>query len=222
MATANDIITVALRLLGVVASGEAIPADQARDGLAALNALLDSLPSNGVGCPLSPVNVSRDYATGGNEALFLPVGGVTITLPAAPMDGMRVQVIDVGAAFGSAPVKIVPTGRLMDGQAAPVSLAAAGTNRTWMYRADLGDWRSMGALTATNPVPYPSRFDEGLAAMLAIRLAPTYGMGVPDAVALMARDGQQAMAAAYTQLGAPASLDHGLRLMFSTRSRRLF
>lgn len=222
MATANDIIARALKLLGVGADGEPISASDAVDGLVALNALLDSLPANGVGSPLTPINVSEGHDSSGNEALFVASGGVRITLPEMPIDGMRVQVVDVGGAFGVAPVTLERNGRLLEGAANNATLSDVGLNRTWLYRADLGDWRRIGSLTATAQIPYPSRFDEAIAAQLAAKLAPTYSVPVTGDLAEMIASGRQAMAAAYTQLGAPASLDNGLRLMFSTRSRRLF
>jgi hypothetical protein len=51
MATANDIVSRALRLLGVIASGETIEASTGADALAVLNALLAEMHEAGIGLP---------------------------------------------------------------------------------------------------------------------------------------------------------------------------
>lgn len=48
MATARDVVVTALRLLGAVASGEEPTADEARDGLVALNHMLHAWKARGV------------------------------------------------------------------------------------------------------------------------------------------------------------------------------
>ena len=48
MATANDVITGALRLIGAVAAGEAVTAEEAADGLTALNSMMHGLAHEGV------------------------------------------------------------------------------------------------------------------------------------------------------------------------------
>ena len=48
MATARDLVTAALRLIGALASGEEPEAAEARDGLAALNRMLHGWKARGV------------------------------------------------------------------------------------------------------------------------------------------------------------------------------
>lgn len=67
MATANDIITGALRLLGVVASGEAYPADQAADGLTALNQMIAALKTDGIDMGLSPLTLAATVGVPDDE-----------------------------------------------------------------------------------------------------------------------------------------------------------
>lgn len=51
MATANTIVSRALRLLGVIASGETIEASIGADALSVLNALLAEMHEAGIGLP---------------------------------------------------------------------------------------------------------------------------------------------------------------------------
>lgn len=51
MATANEIVSRALRLLGVIASGETIEASTGADALSVLNALLAEMHEAGIGLP---------------------------------------------------------------------------------------------------------------------------------------------------------------------------
>jgi hypothetical protein len=48
MATANDVVKSALRLLGVIGAAEAPSADMAQDGLEALNDLMHAFAANGI------------------------------------------------------------------------------------------------------------------------------------------------------------------------------
>lgn len=49
MATARDVISAALRLLSVTPSGQAPSAEDASDGLTALNSMMSAFPSMGIG-----------------------------------------------------------------------------------------------------------------------------------------------------------------------------
>lgn len=75
MATARDIITGAARLLGVLRKGEALDADEAADGLSALNALIASWSSGALmglsrtRDALTLVTASATYAIGTGQTL---------------------------------------------------------------------------------------------------------------------------------------------------------
>jgi hypothetical protein len=49
-------------------------------------------------------------------------------------------------------------------------------NKTWLFRADLGDWVLLNPLVETDTNPYPTEFDQFFAMMLALRLAPRSGV----------------------------------------------
>ncbi|CAO3372888.1 hypothetical protein [Azospirillum argentinense] len=100
MATANDIITGALRLLTVIASGEAVPADQAKDGLTALNQMIAGLKMDGIDLGLSTLTQAAVVAVLDEEVKAL----------------RYLLAVDLAPEFGMAPPLIVAqqaeTGRI--------------------------------------------------------------------------------------------------------------
>lgn len=56
MATANDVITRALRMIGVLAAGEAASAEDAADALGALNDMLRDWEADGVSLGFAPLS----------------------------------------------------------------------------------------------------------------------------------------------------------------------
>jgi hypothetical protein len=68
--TALDIIKRALRLIGIVASGESVASDEAQDGLMSLNAMIDSWKAQGIDC--YPNSSTMVYML--NDCLSVPPG----------------------------------------------------------------------------------------------------------------------------------------------------
>lgn len=194
MTTANDIINRALLMLGVRAAGETVSAEEAQDGFTAFVAMVGELLP-----PLLDVSVTQDFECRGGESLKVgsTVSSITITLPDAPRDGMRVQVTDVDAAFASRPVTVARNGRLLEGAAANQTLSTNGASVTWMYRGDTGSWERSAPLTLAGTLPYPTEFDQALAAVLACRIAPEYGREPTPRLLVMGDTGERQLRARY-------------------------
>jgi len=192
MATAADCIKLALRKLRVIGQGENPSSAQQTDALLELNHLLRDWSENGVSWPYVNEAITGSYEVSAKyPSLRLQClnGGITVTLPDPDNreipDGMRLQIVDVTGAFASSPVTLARNGWELEGAAANLTLNTAGLVRTWVFRADLGDWRRLADLGTSDLLPYPTDFDYGIALILAQRLEGEYGqpLGPSDAKA---------------------------------------
>lgn len=191
MATAADCIKLALRKLRVVGQGQNPSSAQQADALVELNHMLREWAENGASYPIINRRISASYQVeSGYPAIRLQceVGGLTITLPEGansfPVpDGMRVAIVDVGGNFAASPATLARNGWKIAGTAGNVTLNTASLSRTYMFRADLGDWRQVTDLSVSDSLPFPTEFDYGIALMLARRLEGEYGqpLGPNDA-----------------------------------------
>lgn len=88
MATANELVSRSLRLLGVIASGETIEASVGQDALSVLNGLLAELYEAGIGLPQYSVGALSD----------------TLTLDAADLEAVAYQLgIRIAPEYGLMP-----------------------------------------------------------------------------------------------------------------------
>ena len=87
--------------------------------------------------------------------------------------------------FSTAPVTLHGNGRRIEGASQLVGLPENGGvpatlhGRSWLYRADLGDWIRLEVLGTDSRVPLPPEFEDLLVCGLALRLAPRFGT-TPD------------------------------------------
>lgn len=110
-----------------------------------------------------------------NSMLVLNLSGAdTIYLPVNPSDGARIAVQDLGGNLATYNVTLDGNGRLVEG-ARTLPLADNSLNRTWFYRADLGDWKRVTTLAVTDEMPFPVEFDDMFIILLAMRLNPRFG-----------------------------------------------
>lgn len=104
----------------------------------------------------------------------------TVYFPLDPQDGARIAYADVGS---SAALTLNGNGRLIDGEEEITGSPPAEGNRTWLYRADLGNWIQLkNPLAADDEVPLPPEFDDLLVTGLAIRLGPRFGVKIDDTI----------------------------------------
>lgn len=199
MTTCRTIITRAEEALAVVGNNRNLRPSDAAMALELLNTIVEGVFGAGVGGGLTDdeitsaetVAVDTRAIVSGHSAAF------TITLPESPRDGSRFQLVDAGAGFTARPVTVARNGRLLEGAAANITANTNGFNRTWFYRADLGDWKRLTALAINDTFPFPASVEQTFALMLAFELAPSFRVSFsPEAGAALQR-GMSSLRAKY-------------------------
>lgn len=139
-------------------------------------------------------------------------GAVTSTVyfPSNPQDGSRMAVVQGSGAGDSGVAGAVLTlngnGRFID-NAATVTFIAGNPLTTptapkaWIYRADLGQWKTCVDLTAPDEMPFPADLDDFFICGLAIRLAPRYTKVSGASTVKGAVDSLKRLKARYRQAG---------------------
>jgi hypothetical protein len=200
VATANDIIRRALRLIGATATGEAPSADEAADALSALNAMLAEIPGQ-----LRPVTATEAYqALPGDDMAVVAASAITITLPDDPADGCRVRIADGNGTFATYNVTINRNDRLIAGAAANATLNTNGTVRTYEYRQDQASWIVVPAsYVLADEIQLPALLNDALAYMLAFRIAPEFSAGISAVVGAQAPQAERRLKARYMMPSQP-------------------
>lgn len=201
MATVRELIAGSLRLLGVIQSGEGIPAEEAQDGLTVLNELLDEW--NATGLAIHQVSEANYSVTIGQGTYLL---GATETAPnwtgprpskivaagwvvgtqerplqiITPQDWQSVTLKNLA---GSIPVGIYPAGSM-----------PSETIYVWPVPSSAGSvklytWKPLASFaTVDDAVSLPPGYLKALRFNLAVALAPEYGIQVQPAVAMGAQE----------------------------------
>mgnify|MGYP006908235510 CR=1 FL=1 len=215
MSTCLDIVTRALVKCRVLGAGRTPKAQDAADGLSALQELVDHLSGYGAAHPWldeyedGAVTVTRDQP-GYRLHAKTSVAAFTITLPECPRDGARFGVIDADATFNTKNLTIDSDGVLFDatltnageptgGSRSTTVLSTQNLRRSWMYRADLGAWIRISDLTLAGAFPYPAEFDRSWRYMLAVELASDYGVELERPDYITAQHGFSRLAARYVE-----------------------
>lgn len=189
MSTAQQIINRALRVLGVLATGETASSDDSADALTALNQMIQSLSLQGLAsyrCPLETFNLvvgQTSYTVGPSGA------ALTTTRPLKILDGyVRLNGIDYPVELVDAPVydsyaKKDVTSNLPDRVFYDPTL----TNGTFYFypqpsQANAFYFRSWKVLESfaslSEDVDLPQGYDRMLTYMLARELSAEYGKPV--------------------------------------------
>lgn len=168
MTIRTAIIQRAKRMLNEIGVAEDLDPDEAAEAMTAFQAMLLSTVSIGMGGPLTPVLISADYTAGEDEEITDTSGTATITKPTTitESDG-EVRAPRNGAA---------------------IQINKASGAEVWLYVAYLASWKRLTGLTQNDASPLGPAHDEGLAAMLAVRIAGP-NTAIPVNVALMAEKG---------------------------------
>lgn len=172
MTTVRDTLTRAIRMTGARPLGDDPEAAELDVGLDALQAMLDSLVA--LGGPLTDVLISANYTAGENERITKTAGTETVTRPTT--------VIDSKTGASRAP----RNGAVIE---------VCGTSpTTHVYCAQLASWMPIKALTLDSDQPFGPEHDEGLAAMVAVRVGPDLQQpNIPQWVVAMAEQGRRTL-----------------------------
>lgn len=214
MTLVSDIIFSAYRDANNVSiNGTLSPAEQAQ-GLQRLQSLVASIFGNEIGenlndWPLGNYGLDPQYPIEADaECLVRPQinsrliataeEAKTVYLPEWPSDGARMALIDPYARLSTYPVTLDGNGRTIDG--APTLLAdTASFSRTWLFRADLGNWVRVDDLDSFSQMPFPIEFDDYFILTLAMRINPTFGRSISPESGTRLRQQQQQLYARYAQ-----------------------
>lgn len=184
MATAQNTIKTALRKIRVIGRGGNPNSAQSADALTELNALLNEMI--GFGSSLQWVSAYTDTSVcvgvsyPAQRVLCRAASAITITLPlgttCCPIpDGFKLGVVDVAGTAAAHNITIGRNGWNIDAAQTDATISTNGGSKLYMFRAELGDWKSIADLALGDPLPFPTEFDLGVALMLANRLSGEYG-----------------------------------------------
>ena len=191
MTTLQDIIDDGYRELNLTAVGKSPTTAQTTEALKLLNQIYRFAIGGAAGeflynWPLGNYGRSNnDLIQATSQQLRNPPANIrlvavnesamTVYLPPRPSDGARVGMIDPHSRLASYPVTLDANGMTIEGSN-DLLLNTNATNKTWLFRADLGDWVLLDDLIATDTNPFPVEFDQYFSLMLSLRLSPRSGV----------------------------------------------
>lgn len=208
--TCRDLINRSLRKLFVVASGRNATGSQAQDALDALLSLYKEFVGQGVFGRLNPVIITATtYSARENERVVCNnAAGVTVTLP----DTITVNLLrenpyyvsydDIGSTAGGYdygrgyPTEVIPRPP-RDGSVITVTDMFSTLDLTWIYDAPPARWISIDNLGLSDNAPLTGRYANGLAAILAVRLASEYAVTPTQFVVSEANLGRSQLSSRY-------------------------
>lgn len=220
MTLTSEIIVSALREPNTIGRTATPSASQVAEALGRLNALVSSTYGYEVGrklidWPVGQEGISaQDRTAWSADHWSYPPNNVrliaastepqTIYLHPHPSDGARIALVDPASRLAAAPVTLDGNGRTIEGSATSVQ-STDDTNRTWFYRADLGEWVVLSTLTGADPeeFPFPAEFDDYFITMLAARLNPRYGRSLSEASTAALARSLDILRSRYTQAEEP-------------------
>ena len=88
-----------------------------------------------------------------------------------------------------------------------------GLFQEWFYRADLGQWVKLSALTEIDNLPFPDEFESFFILLLAMRLNPRYGRSMDEQSAAIFKQGRTSFVARYLQ-SMPLEIDDSISWPF--------
>lgn len=190
MTLTSDIITDAYRESNLIAIGATPNAAQVAEGLRRLNVIVSGVYGYEVGEPLNDWPIGKqglvDEIVWERPSWQYPPSNVrfiaasnepeTVYLNPNPADGARVALIDPLSRLATYPITLDGNGRAIEGSAS-VTLNTDDLVRTWLYRAEIGQWLRLSDLDGAidEEFPFPKEFDDFFTTRLAMRLNPRYG-----------------------------------------------
>lgn len=190
MALASAIITAAYREGNLLSINASPTTAQQTEGLDRLNALLSATIGFDAGRSLRDLPIGGEYDATPSE--YAPedvrlitnlTAAQTIKLHPHPYDGQRIAIADAGNNLATYNLTLDGNGRRIEA-ASTVTLNTNNLTREWIYRADLGEWKRLSTLTASDSLPFPTDFDDYFIILLAMRLNPRYGQELQQGSAI--------------------------------------
>lgn len=203
--TCRDIARRALRKLSRIPAGQDVGGSDAVDALETLQAIYMEFAGNGLFGRLNDVVVTQDtYIPREQDRVNCQnPDGVAITLPVLidPKNYTNFPYQNFGSSwdglgfgydygFGSALCYPRPP---LDGACIAIVDLYSDTHQTWVYDSGTARWIELEKLNLTDAAPLASRYSDGIACILASRLAPEYAIPVPTEVSSGAARGIYAM-----------------------------
>lgn len=207
-ATARRTITLALRrYCRVIGLGQAPSSAQAEEALGMLNDFLNQLVGNGGSLPFQDVPVASGYAIpnktwpalrmvcqhGAPISLTLPTGSARDPIP----DGFRLGVVDASGAAATNNITLARNGWKIAGLASNYVINTNNASPIFMFRGDLGDWKLAADLGLDDDLPFPSTFDQGMAAIMGDLLCGGYGRELSRSDYAFAEEARSSLRAKY-------------------------
>lgn len=188
----------------------AIYGDEAGEGLTDWPLGSFNYESPNYGLPYTEYDVN--HPTINRRLIVTNTEAKTVYLTPFPQDGARMAIADPFGRLSTVPVTIDANGRTIEGNPT-LLLDVDGTFTEWFYRADLGQWVKISALTAIDENPFPDDFDNFFIIGLAMRLNPRYGREMDGQSALVFKSERRKFVARYLQ-SQPLELDDSLSWPF--------
>lgn len=200
--TGRDLVTASLRLIGVLASGEAADSDEATDGLATLNRMVSAWSTEGlliyskVREELTLVAGTQSYTMGSsgdlNTTRPLKIEAAAIELQStSPAQEVPVKVITFQewAAIRTRAISMsIPTHLYPDYANPLVTLNLYG-NPSVAEHLVLYSWKSLTSIsTLDTSLAFPPGYEEALVFNGAIRLAPEYSKSTRPEIVEIAKE----------------------------------
>jgi hypothetical protein len=196
--TGRDLVSASLRLIGVLAPGESLPAQEATDGLSTLNRMLGSLSNEGLAIHAiteeSPLTL-----TAGDGSVTLGTSGDITTRPisiekALIRDGsqdypVRILSLEEYASISNKSLQSNYPEALYDDGAYPQRTVKLYPVPSAANSLVLFTKRALTEIaTLDTSISLPPGYERMLVFNLALDLAPEYGRPVPDMVMVMAAE----------------------------------
>lgn len=191
MTLVSQIITDAYRETNLIPLGATPNTNQMAAGLNSLNRIISSTLGFEVNDELRDLNIGGDvdqtiyteeWVPDNIRLLLNLTAAASFDLDPAPFDGQRFSIVDVGGNLATFNVTINGNGRRIE-DAASVVENTDDLVKTWMYRADTGNWIVIATSEEADQMPFPEEFDDYFILMLAMRINPNYGQTLaPESV----------------------------------------
>lgn len=198
--TGRDVVSASLRLIGAMAPGESLAAQEATDGLSTLNRMLGSWSNESLlihaivrETPLTLTAGDGSYTLGASGDISTRPQRIEKALirdetssPAIERE-IRILSIDEWAAIPAKDTQSTYPTSLYDDGAYPQRTISLYPIPSATHKLVLFTLRALTSIsTLDTDVSLPPGYEEALIYNLALRLAPEYGRAVSDAVALVA------------------------------------